>query len=488
MPSTEQLLFEKRYLDACYAGNIETVEYMIKKEGRLLTSRFLINCLEKVCDGSDDGSDSINHIKVFIIIHKYITAKVKTFDGFSVLYYACKKGRLEIAMYCYGLLTCNQQHKLSALNEACISGNVNLIKFILTKIDKNNTHYAYDEDKCFLNVCMSGNIESVEMFNNTRNFYNRDHQGYNNYLTECLKNACISGNINIVKLVLLKGKPNLIDCIFSASLSGNIQIIEMLMKLIKPLDEYNAFKLCVFGACRGKHLEIIKLYITKLGKLGSLDIRECINEACRYSNLEIVKYVVSYRSYGTFDWNEHAMYACLGHTSNPNFMEILEFLVIKGATDFDEYLYYACFHNQISLIKMMIKKGATDWNKGLEGACLGSNIKLVQQMIDYGATDLNRGLSCVYGINDIDTDNILIVLLANGADNYSFLCLTKNFKLYNIWLKYKGLRHLELYKHEWYRLYHVYPPCVLLASSQLSRNKCPIKRLPVELFTLLHKY
>lgn len=468
MPSSEQLLLEKRYLDACYAGNVETIEYMLETERRLLNDSFLSKCFSRICDGGDGG----NYLEIFRIILTYIT--VRKFDTLGrIVDYACIKGRLEIVMHWFETETYDQFHLIEMLNKSCESGNANLIKFVLNKVDKSdNADYAYNKNICCQIACKSGNMESVEIFNNCDN--SDDH------LNECLKNACIGGNIKIVEFIMLNGGSNYNDCMFSAGLGGNINIIKLLLELQLENDMITSttFNDCVHGACIGNHMEVIKLYITQLDVP---NIEKCINIACKSGNLEIIKYMVTQ---GTSDWNSYAS-ACLNYTNGQNCTEILEFLISKGATNYDEYLYFMCFHNKINVVESLVKKGATNWERGLQGACLGSNVELVRKMIEYGATDLNDGLRSAYCANDIDTDNIFIILLANGANQYDYLCRTNNFKLYCIWLKHKGLKPSDK---RWLYLYKRHPPCVLLTSRISINHKCHIRKLPVELFTLLNQY
>jgi hypothetical protein len=73
----------------------------------------------------------------------------------------------------------------------------------------------------------------------------------------------------------------------------------------------------------------------------------------------------------------------------------------------------ACRGGHRDLVDFMIQKGATDWNWGLKGACQGGNRDLVDLMIEKGATHWDRALreACLGGHPDLAD-----FMIQKGAD------------------------------------------------------------------------
>ena len=72
--------------------------------------------------------------------------------------------------------------------------------------------------------------------------------------------------------------------------------------------------------------------------------------------------------------------ACIG-----GHLHLVNFMIEKGATDWNGGLLYACCYSNLHLVKLMIEKGATDWNEGLFVACCYGNLNIVKLMIEKGA-------------------------------------------------------------------------------------------------------
>jgi hypothetical protein len=66
-------------------------------------------------------------------------------------------------------------------------------------------------------------------------------------------------------------------------------------------------------------------------------------------------------------------------------LDIIKFMIEKGADDWNGGLYNACYGGQVDIVKFMIEKGAYNWNRGLYGACYGGHLDIVKFMIEKGA-------------------------------------------------------------------------------------------------------
>jgi hypothetical protein len=83
-------------------------------------------------------------------------------------------------------------------------------------------------------------------------------------------------------------------------------------------------------------------------------------------------------------------------------MELAQWCVDKGATDFNEALQGACETNvgaptscqggSMRLAQWCVDRGATDFSLALHRACKGGYLELAQWCVDKGATDFNGAL------------------------------------------------------------------------------------------------
>lgn len=275
---------EKKYLTACYEGDIDTVTYMIKKEGTTIKyDNFFDKCLAAACDG-----DRLNVCKI-ILNYRNVTA---FYGDNHFIYHACKAGKLQIVKFYLKFLVVNKRNLIFLLYSSCGSGNANLIKFIINKIDDS---LQFDPVKCLRKACESGNMESVKLF---VGYICTDKYGWSGFLPE----ACKGGNIKIVKLVIKKGASNFRESLEKAGEGGSINIVNLLIDKIKNAGESLAdimtaitpdIEKCVYGACREGHLELFKFLLKKLNILEHQNkISNWLTTACIYCSPKIVKFIV----------------------------------------------------------------------------------------------------------------------------------------------------------------------------------------------------
>lgn len=479
-----KLSLEKKYFDACYTGNIKTVEYMIKKEGKTIkNNEFLIKCLNVACDG-----DQIDVCKMILVYKKNHLASNHVID---VVSYVCKKGKLAFFKFYEHIL--NIQPKIYWLIDSCTSGNANLIKYIIDKLTVNHHMPWNDIEKkmCLERACESGSMECVKIF---IKYYQPDW-------CDCLQSACRGGNMEIVKLIVSKNRKyssnsySLIEICWSG-MGGNVDVINFIINKCRDNDKDTGrltdFGVCLHGACCEGNLVSFKDIEKIVGEeIFATNIDRCMNIACKHGCVKIVEYLIEK---GASDWNSYARNTCRFYDNyrDEDNIKILKILIKNGATDFDLYLFYACLSGQLDLIKVLVEKGSTDWNRGLIGACMAGYADVASMMIKYGATNFNEGLSnaylFVYAHNsDADLCNILV---SSGADNFEYLSTIYDFKLYCLWLKFKGIDRNKQ-DPKWEQLYKEYPPCVLLTGCLLTNKnnkQCHVKRLPTELYVLLSQH
>jgi ankyrin repeat protein len=116
---------------------------------------------------------------------------------------------------------------------------------------------------------------------------------------------------------------------------------------------------------------------------------EALRGACRGGYIELVQFMIER---GANDWNYGLWNACYG-----DHIEIVWLMIEKGAYDWNYGLLGACQSGHIELVQLMIEKGADDWNGGLMNACFGGHVELIRLMIEKGAT---RCYNCGKSIAD----------------------------------------------------------------------------------------
>lgn len=492
-----------KYLDACYLGNIKMVKHMLQKENRVFKNDyFLLDCLKRACDGDSSIGRNGNCIKLCTTILKYRDInKMIPRCVYRLLLHTSKMGNLALVKLYTKLYlkfgTDDYPHYECMMYSACLSGNVDLINYMLHLIYTGEDNYArlsLRKLRCFANAFSSGNMKSIELLKRY-NFDEETNSSLNQVLSfeyiksNCLRNACESGNIEIVKYAIAKGSEVSNQCFFWAGSSGDMEIINLIASYLTDLTENVDFDEIMYGACCNGRLEIIKLFIDKIDYDNTVS---CISAACQNGHAEIVKYMIKINRCcnSIEDWNICADRACM-IDERINNAEILELLIKKGANEFNKYMYHVCLHGLFDFAEALVKNGATDLDDGLLGACKGGHHDLARLMIHHGATKLNRNLMYTFHSNVYLHPDICKLLLMNGANNVDRLEETDDFQLHCIWLRSEGIKP-DRNDDKWMQLLAEHPTCVLLVCCKImkKRAKCSsvVKRLPDELFVLLSKY
>lgn len=522
---SERALVEKKYLDACYLGNIKMVKRMLQKEDRVFNNDyFLVKCLNRACDGDSSVGRNGNCIKLCAIILKYRDIdKMVCRCVFQLLLHTCKMGNLAlIKLYTqlFTKLSENEAYYISMMYNACKSGNVDLIRymrFLIYGSNNKNARLVLNKSKCLENACLSGNMESVKLFVEYGGLEWGWDANWNEYRIweNCLNKACKSGNIEVVNYALYEKYAMVSsDTLYYAGASGNMEVVDLIVNYInmnyysyrnKDGGIYEDYRKILHGACSKGHLEIVKLCIDKIDidKISDPSIEECIKKcmgwACQYGYVEIFKYMDDMIANDvSFDnWNIYASRACTVD-ENINNAEILELLIKKGANEYNYYMYHTCLHGLTDFVEVLVTNGATNWDNGLLGACKGGYPDLVRLMINYGAK-LNINLMYNFETCWYLHPDICKILITNGANEFERLVETDNFKLYCFWLRSKESDGSDNdYKNDsrWMQLLAEHPTCVLLVGGKImakrakrtKRAKCAVRKLPDELYVLLAEY
>lgn len=110
---------------------------------------------------------------------------------------------------------------------------------------------------------------------------------------------------------------------------------------------------------------------------------DAMSGACRGGHLELAELMISKGAH-CFEWGLAS--ACEGGQ-----LKLAELMISKGAKCFNWGLCDACKGGHVELAKLMISKGAINFNGGLSSACISGHLTLAELMISSGA---NQCYSC----------------------------------------------------------------------------------------------
>lgn len=461
------------YLDACSKGDINTIQYMIKNETKYFRySSFLFECLCATCKcGDGDGDIKRSEVFKFLLDYeatKYIPGTSNTMSGEDcyshMMKHACEGGNIKIINIfddkCNSFFTELDSYSKQAYNKliwndglmgACISGNIDTIRYCLTKVK--NVDYKF-WNRFLLEACKTGDLAFVELCS---------EQGANDWDT-CLLEACKAGYNEIIKFIIGRGRCSyygLHKSLYYVSRSNNTEMVELIIN-----EDIYLYDHGLEGACEGGHMKIIEIMISK----GAKNWQNGMEYACKGGNMDIVKFMISKGIYNVYRGFSSA---CEGGN-----LELVEFLVNKYANDWigpnnmhiSDGFISACKNGHSNIVKYMITKGYIDSDRGYRGfdeaciegrteivgliinlinvdlnlyirvACKLGHIGVVKLLIEHGANDFT---GCMYEACERGCIEITELLIANGDTHISSglrgACNFKRLDLIKLLLKYNNL-------------------------------------------------
>ncbi len=155
----------------------------------------------------------------------------------------------------------------------------------------------------------------------------------------------------------------------------------VMYQLLEFIDESSIIALCKVSK---KLNEICKNYIKiEDDKRFEVNVtqnkyenRRLFEKYCKNNDVIKIRKMIKIDLY----WDYRLDAACQG-----GHIDIVKFMIKKGANGWHLGLFYACFGGHIDIVKLMIEKGAQYWNWGLWGACKGGHINIIKFMIEKGA-------------------------------------------------------------------------------------------------------
>lgn len=188
------------------------------------------------------------------------------------------------------------------LNVACLSNNVNLVRFLLLerKGHLNPAEFRYNEVN-LLSVCERGYIEILRLFLEDKRFNLIDYHNklQFSYAYSLLDVACMKGHIEIVQLLLKDSRidPFAENCgvLFLASNAGHSDIVELLMadpRITSEDSDYLSDNL-LYIAASGGFTDIVEALL-KLPQVDpSFGDNQAIYWACKNNLPTIVRMLIA---------------------------------------------------------------------------------------------------------------------------------------------------------------------------------------------------
>lgn len=149
-------------------------------------------------------------------------------------------------------------------------------------------------------------------------------------------------------------------------------------------------------------------------------VDEGLMGACRGGWMKLADYMIKK---GAHNFNGGLYGACRG-----GYMDLVELMIAKGARDFGGGLIEACEGGFIGIAECMIEKGAIYVNAGFKSACRGGHFELVQFLISKGCVNYNWGL---YYACQNDHQDIVRLMIEYGADICRYCGNKKHAELVN---------------------------------------------------------
>lgn len=97
----------------------------------------------------------------------------------------------------------------------------------------------------------------------------------------------------------------------------------------------------------------------------------------------------------------------IGYAAEGGHMDIVNLLISKGVTDFNNVMRYAGKGGHINIVESMMKRGANDYNQTMIFAARGGHIDVVKLMISKGATHFFQAMIQAIEGEHTDVINLL---------------------------------------------------------------------------------
>lgn len=217
-----------------------------------------------------------------------------------------------------------------------------------------------------------------------------------------LKYAYLGQHSEIIKLIIATGinhiqsEEELIH-FWNGGLYGACQIGDIAIAKFTIEKGANDWEGALDSSCRGKHLEMINFMINLIHEKQITEIDWSIALASTFENIQYLNEMELKKiddiseilnKQGFCEASICLQGACYGGS-----LELVK-LVFENTNflkcHFDNGMACACFSGHFHIIQYMIEKGANNWNFGLKYACKGKNFEIAKFMIKCGAMNIEE--------------------------------------------------------------------------------------------------
>jgi ankyrin repeat protein len=188
---------------------------------------------------------------------------------------------------------------------ACIKGNLDLVKYLLTSNElENNADIHFENDECISLACRYGNLEVLKYLLTSPDL--KSHANPHSQSSDAFRWACKNGHLNIIKYFLfdpsINDKFQLQKYSYEAIIRGiyydKIEVVDYILNSTEIHHQninYDKERI-LEAACECGRLDILK-YLIQLPYFNQkLDFHfnndSCFKGACSYSHLDIIEFLI----------------------------------------------------------------------------------------------------------------------------------------------------------------------------------------------------
>lgn len=220
--------FDDMFVFSCKNGYLNVIKVLFDKvnpnQSYIKEKSFDMTPFMYACEGG--------HIDVIEFLMDKVDINIKNHYG-NAFSYACRNGYLDIVKLlekCIDDINVISYDDHNFFMRACYSGNVELVKYLIDKVDVNMKNFH--GDNAFIYACKSGNIELVKYLADKIDIHNVNNYGKNVFFT-----ACDEKNIELIYFLVDKIDNNIICQYRHTALTwlceyGCLDIAEFLIDII----------------------------------------------------------------------------------------------------------------------------------------------------------------------------------------------------------------------------------------------------------------
>lgn len=335
---------EQKYMNLCANGDAVSIEFMLKTKEFKMTDLKSRNSLLSLCMKSACKNNNLDSIKALLKKYDSVTSYIE-----DALYNACVFGdNVTNINYISDLCKIKNNQRtyeqlwIKCLVGICESGKIDVFKLYIDKIKYIPFEFY---GNCLLAACMSGNLDLVNFIINCEDNINAKCPIYAvNFFNNGLFGACRGGHIEIIEIMIQKGAKDFKVGLMEACRGGNHEIVSLMLdKNVRPRTRFWENEFLIMWELTTPAFRI----------------------ACQYGHSAIAKFLFSSSLFGNnlFNYNQFLQHACCCGD-----LGVVVLLIKSGANDWDTGLIKACcdhnnIENRVEIVRIMLRKGAITYNE-----------------------------------------------------------------------------------------------------------------------------